>query len=525
MSVPADIRAVERPKNTIVENTGRPGPKQYPVRERAGSKYVPGGNPQPHNGRVIGHIIDFRFVPLQQRASPDGPGMLSYGASAFVKSLSDDVYQDLLAVFDAKEACAMMAIATLQILFPRISIHRYATNYEKTFVCQYYPGIPISSGSVTDLLKRIGQDQIKRQTFFGLRLKSVCAAHHIAIDGSLIQDTSRVNDLSAFSRKFRINGCKDISLLYAYDIEKMEPVCAQVFPGNVIDASVYATFIRDNGIDKGIIVADKGFPAKQIEDELKQRPQLHFLNPIKRNDSRIAKHKMYEFEGVIAGIDSQVLFKKKAIGNGKFLYSFRDAGKSAMEEKTFLQNAKKDDEFDPKEYFGKRDGFGSIVFESDQDLPAKVIYSCYADRWMLELVFRQYKSIEGLDCTNVQSDFAVLGSEFINFLATLITCRMVRKAERLGLLDDRSFGDLMQDLGSAWRLVDAPSTPASDDLGWVHTTKKEFETLEALELSTPAPKPQTGKPGRPRIKPEFVGPKRSRGRPRKIKPTEESLTP
>ena len=125
---------------------------------------------------------------------------------------------------------------------------------------------------MTDLLKRIGQDQNKRQTFFGLRLKSVCAAHHIAIDGSLIQDTSRVNDLSAFSRKFRIKGCKDISLLYAYDIEKMEPVCAQVFPGNVIDASVYATFIRDNGIDKGIIVADKGFPAKQIEDELKQRP-------------------------------------------------------------------------------------------------------------------------------------------------------------------------------------------------------------------------------------------------------------
>ena len=122
MRVPADIRAVERPKNTIVENTGRPGPKQYPVRERAGSKYVPGGNPQPHNGRVIGHIIDFRFVPLQQIVAPDGPSMLSYGASAFVKSLSDDVYQDFLAVFDAKEACAMMAIATLRILFPRTDI-------------------------------------------------------------------------------------------------------------------------------------------------------------------------------------------------------------------------------------------------------------------------------------------------------------------------------------------------------------------------------------------------------------------
>lgn len=44
MAVPADIRAVPRPKNTVVENNGRDGPKRYPVRERALSKYIPGGN-------------------------------------------------------------------------------------------------------------------------------------------------------------------------------------------------------------------------------------------------------------------------------------------------------------------------------------------------------------------------------------------------------------------------------------------------------------------------------------------------
>ena len=57
-------------------------------------------------------LIDVGYAT--KRATSDSPVMLSYGASAFFKSLSDDVYQDLLAVFDAKEACAMMAIATLQ---------------------------------------------------------------------------------------------------------------------------------------------------------------------------------------------------------------------------------------------------------------------------------------------------------------------------------------------------------------------------------------------------------------------------
>ena len=40
-------------------------------------------------------------------------------------------------------------------------------------------------------------------------------------------------------------------MLYAYDIEAMEPICAEVFPGNSIDASSYAAFIRDNDIRRG----------------------------------------------------------------------------------------------------------------------------------------------------------------------------------------------------------------------------------------------------------------------------------
>ena len=56
MAVPQDIRAVPRPVNTIVDDSGRDGPKRFAVRQRASSKYVPGGNPQPRNGRVIGQF-------------------------------------------------------------------------------------------------------------------------------------------------------------------------------------------------------------------------------------------------------------------------------------------------------------------------------------------------------------------------------------------------------------------------------------------------------------------------------------
>ena len=56
--------------------------------------------------------------------------------------------------------------------------------------------------------------------------------------------------------------------------------------------SSYAAFIRDNDIRQGIIVSDKGFPPKQIQKELDERPGLHFLTPIKRNDTRIVNNNM-----------------------------------------------------------------------------------------------------------------------------------------------------------------------------------------------------------------------------------------
>lgn len=269
MPVPEDIRAVKRPINTIVDDSGHEGPKRYAVRQRSSSRYIPGKNPQPHNGKVIGHIVDHKFVPIPDTSKhkPDEPDMLSYGASALVRSVTDDLFHDLLEVYDASDVYTIMSMATLKVIKPSITANRMSTHYSRTFVCKDYPGSAISKNSIGSILQRIGMNGSKRKQFYQLRLKQVSADHHIAIDGALKQDTSTVNDLSAFSYKARVKGCREVSVLYAYDIERMEPLCAEVFPGNSIDASSYSTFIRDNDIRAGIIVADKGFPPSMIKDE------------------------------------------------------------------------------------------------------------------------------------------------------------------------------------------------------------------------------------------------------------------
>ncbi len=518
MGVPADIRAVQRPKNTIVDDNGNDSVLRYAVRVRGKIKCVPGGNPQPSNGKVIGHIIDHKYVPLTTTTKPKQifPDTLQYGASALVKSVTRDIQEDLLKVYDPKTVYSILAIATLRVIKPSIAANRYSTHYNRSFVCIDYPGVGMSSNTISKLLQYLGKDGNSRKEFYKLRIDRTSAGHHIAIDETLKQDNSTVNDLSAFSRKARVRGCQEVSIIYAYNIELMEPICSEVFPGNCIDASAYPAFIRDNNITKGILVDDKGFPPSKIMKELAERPDLHFLTPIKRNDSRIKDNDMLAFEGIIEGIADHVLYKKKKIKGGRFLYAFKNMSTASHEEYSYLDKQQKNNSFSSEKYEHKKDEFGVIVLESDQDLDPKVAYKCYDDRWLIELVFDKYKNDECLDKTNCQGDFSVIGSEFINFISTIATCRIVRKAEENNLLDDMSYSELMDDLCSAWRMVGAPE-PVTEDEYWVHTLKSVFVELEKLGLTKPLPKEEPKKRGR---KPKPKDPnkqeiKRPRGRPRK----------
>ena len=144
----------------------------------------------------------------------------------------------------------------------------------------------------------------------------------------------------------------------------------------------------------------------------------------------------------------------------------------------------------------------------------KAAYLCYDERWMLELVFRQYKNDQCLDKTNVQGDFSLIGSESINFIATVATCRMIGKAREAGLLSKMSYKDLMDDLSSAWRMVYSPEQPRSDDEFWVYTINCVFEELEALGLSISVTRPESENCGRFRNETAEQKIERPRGRPR-----------
>ena len=198
MGVPAEIRAVPRPKNTVVVDSGRDTVNRYSVMERKGVKYIPKHNPQPQNGKVIGHIIDLTFVPIPIKQDYSGPFELQYGAAALIKKLAQDVYYDLLKVFNASHATSIFVIAALKVIYEDPSSVTMSTLYNETFLSKFYPGAPLSKNFISDLYEKIGMDDEKREQFYDIRIKKVEKEHHVVVDGTLKENNSKVNDLSSF---------------------------------------------------------------------------------------------------------------------------------------------------------------------------------------------------------------------------------------------------------------------------------------------------------------------------------------
>lgn len=499
MAVPADVLAVERPTNTVVFVYGKNKDK-YGVKERIGCTYK-NGKSYPINGPTVGHIIDGKYVPLEVNRPlslyDSAIALKGWADYELCYKLSEELLKELRVLYTEEDAERILAIAIIRVCNPNISNFAIKDAYEESVLSDLMPGLALSKNTVSAFLELLGKGCDRIFSFMQDRADNVKIDHHLLVDGTLKTNDSTVNTLSDFSRKAKLKGRRDISVLYAFDLEEMKPICSQCFPGNMLDLTSYSGFIKNNGIKSGIVVGDKGFPAKSIEDIVKDNPNLHYFNPMKRSAKLSIDNKMYEFTGILQGsygfLDKAepIQYKKVKIKDkNKWLYSFRDSYRAAKEEGDWLKNHQ-GKEYNDAEYHKKMTTFGTVVFESDVDLTPLDAWKTYSYRWQIELVMRYYKDALCFDTTRVHNDYSVIGSEFINFLSTVITFELIRVFDKENLLEKRTYKELMRVLEKAKK--------AKIDNEWrlVTTNPSNIEVLQALKLlNQPAETKKRG-PGRP----------------------------
>lgn len=495
MATPKEILAVKRPKNTIVTAYGK-DKNLYAVRERIGCKYVDGRR-IPVNGPTIGHIIDGKYVPMEEEKTPDISSspidLKDWAGAVLCDRLFKDILDELLEVYSKDDAMKIYCIAILRVCFKDIKDNELKEAYENSFLSEIYPGVALSRNTVTKSLNDLGKTVSRIVKFMRNRTAKVSLDHHLLVDGTLKSDESKVNSLSDFSRKARTKGTRDISVLFAFDLEAMEPICSQCFPGNMLDETSYENFIRENGITKGIIVADKGFPEAMAHEEFEAHPDLHYLNPTKRNSKFIRTHHMLDFSGILPTYEGITYRKEKVQGTDKWLYSFRDTHKAAKEESDWLKRAKKNETYSIEDLKEKQQTFGTVVLECDLDLPPEIAYKAYDRRWEIELVMRYYKSACDFDETRVHDDRSVIGSEFCDFLATVLTYRLINKFDSVHLLDNDPYKKILSVLARAKKV-------RTDGKEWqlIKINPSQERMLQELGLLPKPPEPEKRKRGRPK---------------------------
>ena len=142
-----------------------------------------------------------------------------------------------------------------------------------------------------------------------------------------------------------------------------------------------------------------------------------------------------------------------------------------------LDNALKKGTFSSETYVTDGQRFGTILLESDYEMTPELAFKTYSSRWEIEVVMRYYKQTCEFDETRVHNDYSVIGSEFCNFLAVIMTYRLIKTFDAANLFKDHTYKRIMQILRRAKRV--------HLETEWVPTklTPSEFEVLKSLDLT------------------------------------------
>lgn len=126
-------------------------------------------------------------------------------------------------------------------------------------------------------------------------------------------------------------------------------------------------------------------------------------------------------------------------------------------------------------------------------MTAEEIYLTYSTRWEIETMMRYYKQSCEFDETRVHDDYSVYMTEFINFLSSLLTYRLLNRFEDTGLLGEYTYGEIMQRLRRAKKV----STNEKEGFVLFRLNPSTMNVLERLGLVSASPTPQKRKRGRP----------------------------
>ena len=394
----------------------------------------------------LGRITEDGLIPPQKKdATKEAYSVKEYGASFVLSQMGGSILDELNSVFP-KEGEEIFTLAALRLI-ESCPFKRIGLQYEKSFLSEMHPGLPVSSASLSQFLRKIGSQREKCVRFMN---HFVDGNEHILFDGTNIITTAGNMDINRLGYNSHRQYDPQINLLYAFSYEKQEPVYYRIVPGNVRDVTSFKNAVTESGIQDVTVIADKGFGSRSNFEMLEEN-KLHYIVPLRRNNGCFDRGPLKS--GNKGSFTGHFMFQKRVIWYYEYMFDgarylvFLDSDLRNEEEKDYLQRVEAHHEnYSMEQYLEKQYDFGTILFRTNRPDSPEEIYKLYKTRIEIEQTFDFLKNMLETDTVYLQDKYAVEGWAFINHISLLLAYLLYTRLRNANLLSTFSIRDLISHL-------------------------------------------------------------------------------
>lgn len=306
--------------------------------------------------------------------------------------------------------------------------------------------MPFADKQASVVLKRIGGQPEKRLAYMKSFVKP---DDYILIDATGVTSHSSLIPLAKKGYSNPMNFDTQFNLLYIYSATSRMPVYYKLLPGNIREVKAFKNSLLEAGLQKAVIVADKGFYSK-TNVELLLQESLHFIIPLRRDNSLI------DYSAIKANTfkdgANYFLHEKRVIWHKQhetekqlMLHLFVDDGLRVKEENDYLSRIKTHpEEYSIEQFHDKKDRFGTLAILTNLKGTQTEIYQTYKGRMAIEVMFDGMKNIMDADHTYMQDEQTLQGWMFINHLAIQWYQHLYIELKEKDLLKKISVNDYIQ---------------------------------------------------------------------------------
>lgn len=409
--------------------------------------------PKKVSGSIMGSITEKEgFVPSPKRIlkttifqeTYSGIQCKEFGVPSLVTSVFTPYSKALQEAFE-EDWKNIVAIAYCRFVY-RCPLKSIPFRLASSFLPELLGLGPFNEKQASGILNRIGGQPDKKLQY----MKSfIHTDDYILMDATNVLSQSEQISLAKVGYSQSLNFEMQFNLMYIYSATSKMPVFYKLLPGNIREVKAFKNTLLEAGLQKAVVVADKGFYSN-ANISLLQQEGLQFILPLRRDNALIdyaAIHTNTFKDGAnfFQHEKRPVWFKKYEIEEKLSLHLFLDEQLRVKEENDYLTRLKTHPEnHSIIEYHKRKDRFGTIAFLTNLKDNEENVYLIYKSRMAIEIMFDGMKNILDADHTYMQNEQTLQGWMFVNHLTLQWYQHLYIELKEKGLLKQISVNDYIQ---------------------------------------------------------------------------------